>query len=313
MARQIVLPLLLLTATFFTACEEEFIPEPINGAEQIVVEGYIEGGDRSTPPYVIVSRSFPFFSELSPDQLSESFIRDAEVTVSDGDQTIPLTLVCLADLPEEIRNQVGNVLGVNVDSVGFDLCAYVDVSFSMMGEEGKTYDLEVKVGDEVLTATTMIPEMVPLDSLWFEQPPGEPSEIYAQLHVFLDDPADRANFYRYFTQEGNEPLAAPFGSVTDDRIFNGQEFEFIMPKATNFEDGEFDQESFGLFTQGEEATIKWMCIDEGHFNFWNTLEAAVSNQGPFSGYTRISHTINGGLGIWGGIAARYYTLPVEIK
>jgi hypothetical protein len=305
--------LFLFSLLFFTACEEEFIPEPIAGSEQLVVEGYNEAGDNPTPPYVIISRSFPFFSELSADQLSESFVRDAEVTVSDGERSVALSLVCLSDLPPEFRQQVGNVLGINTDSLGFNFCAYVDVSFSMMGEVGKTYDLEIKVGEEVLTASTTIPTLVELDSLWFEQPPGQPSEVYAQLYVQLNDPGDEANFYRYYTQEGDEPLSAPFGSVTDDRIFNGQGFEFPLPKAENFADGEFDQESFGLFTQGETATIKWMCIDEGHYNFWNTLEAAVSNQGPFSGYTRVSHMINGGLGVWGGIAARYYSLPVEIE
>lgn len=304
--------MVLLTALVFTACEEEFIPEPVPNAEQWVVEGYIEAGDQPTPPYVIVSKSFPFFSELSPDQLSEVFVRDAKVTVSDGEQTVELQEVCLADLPAEIRDQVGSVLGLEVDSIGFNFCAYVDVGFSMLGEEGKTYELRVEVGEEVLTATTTIPELVPLDSLWFTQPPGEPSDTYAQLRVYLTDPGDRSNYYRYFTAEGDEPLAAPFGSVTDDQIFNGQGFEFPLPKAETG-DEEFDQESFGLYTQGDTATIKWMNIDRAHFDFWNTLDAAVSNQGPFSSYTRVKHNIEGGLGIWGGLVARYYRLPVVIE
>ena len=54
-----------------------------------------------------------------------------------------------------------------------------------------------------------------------------------------------------------------------------------------------------------------MSIGEEQFNFWNTLEFSRANQGPFSSYTRIDHNVEGGLGIWGGIAARYYPLTVD--
>lgn len=298
---------LLLT---LLSCEEEFIPEVVSSEDNIVVEGYIEAGDQASPPYVILTRSLPFFSELSTEQFNTLFINDAEITVSTDEQTVTLTEICLNEVPPEFNDQVEEFLGVSFDSIGVNLCIYTDLTFSMLGEEGKSYDLLVKTGDKTLSATTRIPEAIPLDSLYFVPPPGKPNDTLAQLLVFLEDPAQVSNYYRYFTSEGNEGLQRPFDSVTDDLFFDGQNFEFPLTKAEPF-GGDFDQETFGLFRIGEEATIKWMTIDEAHYNFWNTLEFSRANQGPFSSYTRIDHNIEGGLGIWGGIAAKYYDLIVE--
>lgn len=299
-----------LLANLLWSCEEEFIPPVIDVEEQIVVEGYIEAGDQPTPPYVFLTRSFAFFSELSQEELSNAFVRDAEVSVSDGTNTVQLTELCLEDVPEEFREQAADLLGVDIDSLGINFCVYLDLSLQMLGQEGQTYELSIKAEGKELTAVTTIPEGVPLDSLYFTPPPGEPNDTLAQLRVFLNDPLGIPNFYRYFTQEEDGPFERPFGSVTDDLLFEGQNFELPLAKAEPF-DGEFDQETFGLFRVGKEVTIKWMSIDEDHFNFWNTLEFSRANQGPFSSYTRIDHNIEGGLGIWGGIAARYYDLTVE--
>jgi len=300
----------ILLALLFWSCEEEFIPPVIDVEEQIVIEGYIEGGDRPTPPYVFLTRSFAFFSELSQEDLNNAFVRDAEVTVSDGTTTVELTELCLEDVPEEFRAQAADLLGVDIDSLGINFCVYLDLSLQMLGQEGRTYELQVKADGKELSATTTIPFAVPLDSLYFTPPPGEPNDTLAQLRVFLSDPPGVPNFYRYFTQEGNGPFQRPFGSVTDDLLFEGQNFELPLAKAEPL-DGEFYQETFGLFRVGTDVTIKWMTIDQEHFSFWNTLEFSRANQGPFSSYTRVDHNIEGGLGIWGGIAARYYDLTVE--
>ncbi|MGH1437501.1 MAG: DUF4249 domain-containing protein [Lewinella sp.] len=302
--------LIVLLAIFSFSCEEEFIPDIIEAEDQLVVEGYIEAGDRPTPPYVFLTRSFPFFSKLSQDDLNNAFVRDAEVTVYDGEQTVTLTELCLDDVPEEFREQAADLLGVSLDSLGFNFCVYLDLSLQMMGEEGKTYELTIKAGDETITATTTIPLAIPLDSLYFVPPPGEPNDTLAQLRVIVNDPPSTPNYYRYFTREGEGPYLRPFASVTDDLLFEGQTFELPLAKAEDL-NTEFEQETYGLFRLGAAASIKWMTLDEDQFNFWNTLEFSRANQGPFSSYTRIQHNVEGGLGIWGGIAARYYDLTVE--
>jgi hypothetical protein len=108
---------------------------------------------------------------------------------------------------------------------------------------------------------------------------------------------------------GEEPLIASLGSVVNDELFDGQTFEFPLAKAEP-RAMDFDPTSLGLFRRGTETTIKWITIDESQFQFGNTLEFSLANQGPFSSCTRVTSNVEGGLGIWGGISATYYELLV---
>ncbi len=291
------------------ACERSFIPEIITD-EEIVVEGYIEAGDQPTPPYVFLTRSLPFFTSLETDGLDARFVRNAEVYVDNGSQRVQLSEVCLQELTPQQQQLFARFVGLNPDSTNLNICVYTDLQFRMVGEEGKTYELEVILEDNTsMIASTTIPEHVSLDSLYFRQPPGEPSDTLAQLRVKIQDPGDKADFYRYQTSIGDEPLLAPLGSVVNDELFNGQSFEFPLARAEP-RGVEFDPTSFGLFRRGTEATIKWMTIDKAQFEFWNTLEFSLANQGPFSSYTRVTSNVEGGLGLWGGISATYYELRV---
>jgi len=302
--------LLLLFACLALSCEEEFIPDVPIEEPQLVVEGYIEGGDRALPPYVFLTRSIPFFQELDSTQFDNLFVSGAEVYVRESDREVQLAEVCFAELTPEQRELAQGFLGIDPDGVGLNFCVYLDPTFQIVGEVGKTYELEIRVEGKILTALTTITNPVPLDSLRFQQPPGDPSDTLRELEVLIRDPVDEANFYRYFTQTNSGPLQAPFGSVFDDALINGKEFRFPLPRAEG-PDADFDPETFGLYRLGDTILVKWCSIDETHFNFWNTLEFNQANQGPFSSYTLIDGNVEGGLGIWGGYAARYYNLIVE--
>jgi len=293
---------------WITACEEAFIPET-PPAQNIVVEGYIEGGQRPSAPFVILTRSVPFFAELNAEELDDIFVHDAEVIVDDGSRSVRLEEICLGDLSPAQRRLAAELFGFAADSIGFNFCAYTDITGEMRGEAGRQYDLSVRKGEQELRASTTIPSVSDLDSLKFEPPPGEANDTLMQLNCIIDDPGGVVNFYRYQTQINDEGFRTPLGSVIDDRLFDGQRFDFVLPKAEP-RDADFDLETFGLYRRGDTVTLKWMGIDRAHFDFWNTLEFSVANQGPFSSYTRVNSNIEGGLGVWGGQSARYYTLPV---
>ncbi len=303
----LALPAALL---LFTACEEEFVPDVIVDPSQIVVEGFIEAGEQPTPPYLFLTRSLGFFRELSIEEVENAYVHDALITVSDGSETVTLREFCSDDLDPATREFASVFLGVNVDSLPFSLCVYTDPTLSMFGRAGRTYDLRIEVEGDTYTAQTTIPEHVPLRDLRFVDPAGTPIDSLLELRVTLDDPADTKDYYRYFTAVDDSGFIAPDASVIDDRLFNGQEFSFPLSRAPLSNEA-FDLATFGLYRRGTTARIKWMCLDEGQFNFWNTLEFTVANQGPFSSYTRIDSNIEGGaLGIWGGFSASYYNLRV---
>ncbi len=296
--------LMAVLSAMLMTCEREFTPDIPTRPPEYVVEGFIEAGDQALPPYVLLTRSVPFFQELDADQLTNLFVHDADVRVFDGQQEVSLREICLDQLPESERERIAEWLGFESDSLQVDFCAYIDLSGNMQGVEGETYLLTIEAGGVRLEAETTIPFRVPLDSLRFKEPPGEPSDTLAQLRAWISDPGG-PNQYRYQTRINDGAFQAGVNSVVEDRLFDGQEFEFPLPKAEP-PGTDFDPETFGLYRRGDTVTIKWISIDKAHFDFWNTLEFNAANQGPFSSYTRISSNIVGGLGIWGGMSSYYY-------
>ncbi len=303
---------LLFVAVLFTSCEEEFIPDIVEAEPDIVVEGYIEAGENANPPFVILTRSVPFFSEINTDEFNNLFVRDAIVTITEGDNEYELTEFCLDELTPEQQAQAAELFGLNPDSLEANFCVYLDFSFSLMGEVGKTYDLKIEAEGKTLTSSTTIPQHVPIDSLFLVDAPGVPNDTLRQMNAFIDDPAGAPNYYRYFSGVNDGPILPGFNSIVDDAFFDGLYFEFVLPKSeVNDPNVDIDPNTFGLYTVGDTATIKWCTVDKAHFDFWNTLEFNAANQGPFSSYTRIESNINGGLGIWGGYSVSYYTRVVD--
>jgi hypothetical protein len=307
--------LYILLSLFVFSCEQEFDPNiPITPPE-IVVEGVIEAGDQPTPPYVILTRSVPFFTEIGEDALNDIFIHDAEIMVKEGTTEVTLQELCIENLTEEQKMLASDIFGIDLTDISVNFCVYTDLTFSMLGETGKQYDLTIQVDDKTLTATTTIPDLVPLDTMYFQEPPGEPNDSLMELTAFITDPVGVPNFYRYFTKVNDEPLLPGFPSSTDDRVFDGLTFQFPLAKAESREldFSEIDLNTLGLFLRGDSVTVKWTTIDAMHYDFWNTLEFNAANAGPFSTYTRIESNVEGGLGVWGGYNATYTNLVVPTE
>jgi len=296
----------------FSSCEEEYTPDTNISQQEIVVEGYIEVGESSNPTFVILTKSIPFISTINPDKFTELFIKNASVSVFDGEKTVSLTEICLSQVPDELKAQVYDVLGFNPDSSAVDICVYADLFEQITKAYDRKYDLKVIAEGKTLTASTTIPQYVGLSDFKWNDPPGKPNDTLTELNVRINDPASIKNYYRYLTASGKNRLTPPFGSVTDDAIFDGKDFEFPLQKAER-RGGDFDPETFGLFKRSDSVFVKWCNIDKAHYDFWNTRDFSANSGGPFSSYTRIATNIKGGLGIWGGYAVHTYRLYAPPK
>ena len=304
--------LLMCCILLVFSCETPFVPDTSVSDQEYVVEGFVEAGDGALPTYVILTRSLPFVGVVGPDVFDDLFVNDATVTVWDGISETTLTELCLQDLPPDIRAVAAQTLGLDPDSTTVDFCAYVDVASSVVQEFGRSYDLTVNIEAVQLKATTSIPQPVPLINLTWEDPPGAPNDTLATLKVTVNDPANERNYYRYLSASDGQPLVAPFASVVDDALFDGDEFEFPLNKAVP-RGAEVDPNTFGLWTRGDSITLKWCTIDQAHFDFWQTFDFNNNNAGPFSSYTRVASNVEGALGVWGGYAVELYEEVVEVE
>lgn len=323
---------ILLLFLGLLACEEEFVPPAVQFNNDIVVEGYIEAYNTdcencvppspARPVYVILTRSLPVHEAFGEEDFEELFVRNAKVSISFGQENIPLSDICLNDLDDATRQSMVERLGLNTSDLsllGLDFnetnfCAYIDL-VPRTFEAGLQYDLSIEIDTQRITASTTIPEPIPLDSIGFRVPPGD-SLFFRQLRqmlIYLDTPDSTINYFRYFTQRNDEKMykgnfsLSGFRSVLDDEIFSnyssGLPLQRGEPRDSSFNTG---GNLFGNYRQNDDYLLKWCTIDENHFNFWNSSEFNALNQGLFSTYTQTQSNINGGIGIWGGYSVSLY-------
>lgn len=311
---------------FFGGCEQEWTDMPTAFDEpEVVVEGYLEYADNALPPYVILTQSSPYLDTLGLNRLNDLFLHDALVRITDGTDTVVLTEVCWSDLqslPADVQQSILQSFGItSLDSVDndFNWCVYVDVS-GFLGvpalslQPGQAYHLYVRTADNrVVTATTVIPDLVLLDSVWYANHPDYPrNDSLVQTNIRFRDPGGIANYYRVFTRRNSQPMY-PQGfaaSTSDDQIVDGQEIQFFISRGQAPSEP-FDPNTFGYFWRGDTATIRFATLDKAHFRFWKTTEYNTGSQGPFGSYVRIESNINGGLGVFGGISYTNYVLIID--
>lgn len=317
---------ILLLLTLAVACTDDIDIDLPQGEDQVVVEGYIEQG---LPPLVIVSRTMPFYGEITTASINESIVGGATVVVSSGEQSDTLielqsdSLFALLDFMEDS-------LGISIDAdeiltqFGVDPDIFGEISFSIyttpfvLGEVGATYDLEVILpeGGEKLTATTTIPAPLPLDSVWTTPHPDPLKDSLVQLWVRFTDVAGQRNYIRYFTQRNLEPFyPGYFNSVFDDQSLvelEGQSFSFALERGYNRNTQIDDFENYNYFMKEDTIRVRWCSIDREHHAFWSTLEFNRGQTGnPFGRPSTITSNINGGIGIWGGYGASYHVVMPE--
>ncbi len=297
-----------LTIFFFNACEKEIKLNTNSYENAIVVEGHIEN---DLPPYILLTKSTPFYGNISLNDISSYFVRGAIITVATDDDSVQLVEYNAAFvklLPDSVVYALAAQFGLNIDSVGDfpDISIYTialsDTRF--FGRVGKKYDLRIEVDGKILTSSTTIPQPVFFDSLWI-QPHPNPSyaDSFFQLYGRLKDPIENGNYYRYFTKADKGSFLVSDRSVFDDGLINGKSINYFIPKGHPI--GQFSEQDFNTSgywnVQDTVCTIKLSTIDKPHYDFWRSLEANRQSQGnPFSSTIFIKSNINGGLGIWGG-------------
>ncbi len=317
---------LLLTYTFIVlslamvSCEKEISIDIPQYDSKIVVDGRIEQG---LPPIVFLSRSYEFFGETDLTQIQNDHVSGATVVVSNGTVTDTLLELCTQSLPPGIDTLVAEFLGVDVSDLAlFNICAYVGTDLAIFGEVGKSYSLTIDYENTQYTSTTRIPELVALDSVWWEknESGSTPTTDYGFSWAILSDPDTLSNAYRWYArrlnvdQNGDEKdpqFLLPFGAQFDDEFINNQTFEFAYERPNSENDGPDDKR--GYYREGDTVVIKFCSIEFAVCEYLRSAETQALNAGsPFASPANNPTNIEGGaLGLWAGYGVTYDTLIAE--
>lgn len=275
---------LFLASLLLSACDADYI---IHEEPQLVVEGWIESGGY---PHVIVTTTIPVSEERQNiDQIADCMVRWAKVTVSDGEREVILS-------------------GFADKSI---MPPYIYRTTEMKGEVGKTYTLKVEYKDFVATATTTIPEIVPIKDI--KQNKVEGTDDQYTLTLSFEDPEPKGNYYKVFsspTPNGRQ-FFSTYLSVLSDEITGKQVDVEVYPGHT-FQ----DIENFNLFFKKDETVSVRLCsIDKSAYNFWRDYSDIQSfGRNYMLPYTKTIRTnMEGAYGYWCGYGSdiRVVTIAEE--
>ncbi len=285
---------LIFFGYFLASCEKVIDLEPENQPPKLVVDGRIESGQA---PIVTLNNSLNYFNQLTPSMLSGSFIRNARITVSDGIRTVSLR-------EYTVPFSAGNVYFYSIDTTS--------PASILLGEFGKTYQLNITVEGKNYSSTTSIPLLTKTaDSIWWKPAPDNPDTNRVVVFARVFDPPGLGNYIRYFTARNDSAYLPGINSVFDDKIVDGITYEIQVFRGED-RNGDFNKDEFGYFRRGDKVKVKLTNIDKATYDFWRTWEQNQQNVGnPFSVPIKVLSNINNdGLGIWGGYAVQELSLNI---
>lgn len=284
----------IFASILLAGCEKAVDFKLEQSPDKLVVEATIENGEA---PLVILSKSLNYFSQISPELLSQSFVHDAAVDISNGTQT------------HRLKEYAAPLSGsytlyyYSIDS------AHLSTAF--VGALNTKYSLKIASEGKEYTATTTIPEITRrIDSLWWKPMPKDSVEGKVVVMVRATDRPGFGDYVRYWTKRNREPFWPGPQSVFDDLIIDGTTYELEVEPGINRNEG-WDDDKWA-FRRGDTVVFKLSNIDKATYDFWRTMEynySAVGN--PFSTPIKVLGNIsNGALGYFGGYASQYRRLII---
>ncbi len=283
---------LLAAVLLMLSCEKD-VTLNLNTAEPLlVVDAQIESGEA---PVVVLTKSLGYFSKIDPQILAGSFVRNAEVYISNGTVTHKLKEYSTLFAP------------------GFTAYFYsndiTNPATAFVGEFAKTYNLRVVADGKEYISNTFIPNnAITLDSIYTRIAPQNPDTSKRILLLKSTDPSGLGNYGRYFTKKNSEPFLPGENSVFDDQVIDGTVFTVQLPQGIDRNNPPKADSTF--FKRGDTITLKYCNIPQSAYIFWSTWEFAFQGIGnPFAQPNKVLGNIsNGALGAFCGYGVQYKTI-----
>ena len=326
---------LLFISIILLSCQEEITLDLPKADDKIVVEGYIENG---FPPYIIITKNEGYFDPINNETYDNLFVNNiesVEIWYNDNDgvksESVILEQIVIFDSLPPIYTDVEHLYAQLAD-----LNTPMPYDFS---KSGRTYYLEIKWNNQIISSTTTIPEVTPLDCLWVEKSENGDKDYMYDIRALYSDPIDQNNnilikskrvqHYEINREDTSscETINYPDFSLKlidagSDILINGQTFETYFPRPKESSESGFPYKSYNknrveicdndtLLIKEDIVLIKYCQIDEPSLKFWRGLRRQSGNNGnPFAEPMNLVSNINNGLGVFTGYGSVYYNVPI---
>lgn len=245
-----------LLALFLISCTE-VIDISTNAAEpQLVVEATITNNQ---PAFVILTKSIALDDENEFEK-----VRNAQIRISDNTGNTEL-------LTERYPGEYFSTI--------------------LKGEIGKTYTLRIESNGQIVTATSTMPNQIPIDSFSVVNTlfPGGPQVIgnqpapFYEINLKYTDPIGEQNFYRAVLMYNGRMQSR--NSIFSDRFTNGKQME---SRLILFNDS---------VKNGDKIQVDFLCIDKDVFGYFESMGNSAMGPGnsssPANPYTNLNGAILG--------------------
>jgi hypothetical protein len=137
----------------------------------------------------------------------------------------------------------------------------------LQGKPGNTYTLQVTIGDSSFTATSAMPQPVPLDSVTFDHSSAfRKNDITAQANY--QDPAGIKNYYQFIMYINGVQFTKDIFAF-DDRLSDGKYIVQNLRMDSTY------------LNVGDQLQVNMYCIDVNVYNYFNQL-AQSGGTGAFN-------------------------------
>ena len=313
-------------------CQKEITLNLPQAKSKLVVEGSIEP---NFPPFVILTKNQGYFEPIDISTYNNLFVNDVDsVKVWFYDDNGQKETKILKQVPglDELPPIYTDIDYINSllsgDTIPYDF-----------SKEGRTYFLEIKWNNEIITSQTRIPEPTPLDCLWVEKSETATKDFKYDIRAIYSDPGEIQNHILIKSKRiehwKRDSIDGEIKNDYDERLIlvdagsdvliNGESFETYFPRPKEeggFPSGAYNTGHYKIFdNSGTEDTIflshdivliKFCQIDESSVKFWRgVVRQSTTNNNPFSEPLNLVSNINNGLGGWTGYGASYYKIPIR--
>ncbi len=312
-----IITLSIIVILLMISCETDITVDLPTPDEKLIVQGKVETGEH---PFVFLSRNIGYFEPVNIPQLNEDSDLQEIITALESsigiiyDSTIVMTIT---SFDGSIDTLIPTINPFEFPNFGYQ-------ARNIIGQEGQSYRLDITYKGENFWAETNIPEVVPIDSVWFNF--NENNDTLGTLGFLFLDPSGIRNFYTIETMVAGEQFAYNppyFGSYNfDDEQLDGDTIRYY-PLLKSYEgndffesntngDNEFNEKAFYKF--GNTVNIKLSTIDINTFIFWTSFTIHLNTAGnPFTNPASLKSNIVGDNcdGIWAGYGADIKTVTID--
>lgn len=237
--------------------------------------------------FMLAAASCEKVIDVKLDDADKKFVVDAVLTDQAGDCMVKLsqtknfnednTFNGFSGAAVTIKDPEGNITTLAETAPG------VYTNTTLKGASGKAYELTVTVAGNTFRSTSVMPDLVPLDSIYVKtQKFFDEDETFSS--VVFNDPGGVHNYYRFVQLVNGERTKGNF--IMDDDLSDGKLFNSTLYFFTDKDEDKIKP--------GDKITIEMQCIEAPVYKYWFSLDQSSSGSSQSAAPSNPVSNVSGG-------------------